>query len=220
MKKNLLSKLSMTDLTIIVVSLYLLGQIIADVTAFKMVEIFGITVPAATFIYALTFTKRDLAHKQMGYKSTITLIWAAAIVNVLMAAYFVFTIYLPSPVWFEHSSAYAMVLGIVPRIVLASILAELFAQLLDTVVYQKWWERFPNAPQWTRVLVSNFAAIPLDSALFILVAFYGIMPNQALFPLIWGQTLVKGAMTLISMPMIYLIPQNPKYTPGDPEYTG
>jgi queuosine precursor transporter len=212
--KKLFSKLSMTDLTIVVVSLYLLGQIIADVTAFKMVEIFGITVPAAAFIYALTFTKRDLAHKQMGYKSTITLIWAAAIVNVLMAAYFVFTIYLPSPVWFEGSEAYAMVLGIVPRIVLASIVAELFAQILDTIVYQKWWERFPKAPQWTRVLVSNFTAIPLDSLIFVFIAFYGTMPMFALWSVVWGQIIVKGGITLISMPMIYLIPQNPKFAPG------
>jgi queuosine precursor transporter len=219
MKKNR-KNLSKIDLTIIVVSLYLLAQIIADVTAFKMVEVFGFTVPAAVFIYALTFTNRDLAHKQLGYKSTITLVWAAAIVNVLMAAYFIFTIYLPSPVWFEHSEAYALVLGIVPRIVAASITAELFAQLLDTVVYQKWWERFPKAPQWTRVLVSNAFAIPLDSLVFVFIAFYGNMPMLALWAVVLGQMVMKMAITIVSLPLIYVIPQNPKYTPGDPEYIG
>ena len=209
--KKVFDKLSRVDLIIVVVSLYLLGQIIADVTAFKMVEFWGITVPAGTFIYALTFTKRDLAHKQIGYKGTITLIWVAAIVNILMATYFVFTIYLPHPVWFEHQEAYRTVLGVVPRVVLASIVAEVVAQVMDTVIYQKWWDRFPKAPQWTRVLVSNAVAIPIDSILFTLIAFYGIFPISALWTMTWGQIVFKSALTILSTPMIYLIPQNPYF---------
>ena len=45
-----------TNLIIVLTAGYLLCQIIADVTASKMVGLFGIYVPAAVFIYALTFT--------------------------------------------------------------------------------------------------------------------------------------------------------------------
>lgn len=196
---------------IVVVGLYLFAQIIADVTAFKMIEIFGVTLPAGTFVYALTFTKRDLAHKTMGKKNTLYLIWVAAAINILMAAYFVFTIKLPSPVWFEHSAAYATVLGLVPRIVLASILAEVIAQVADTYIYQAWWEKFPKLPQWTRVLASNGVGVPIDSALFAIVAFWGVIPVNQLPAIIIGQIIFKYIITVISLPTIYTVPQNPDY---------
>lgn len=202
-----------TRLTIAVVAGYLLCQIIADVTAVKIISFLGFTIPAATFIYALSFTMRDLAHKQMGKKATTYLIIVAGVVNVLMAAYFIFTIYLEPAVFWGGQEAYAATLGLVPRIVIASILAELVAQLLDTEIYQRFWERYPKAPQFTRVLVSNGVAAPIDSIIFVSIAFAGTMPIQALISLMIGQAVFKFALAIISMPMIYLIPQNPEYIP-------
>ena len=209
MSKLKLSEVSPQVLTIAVVSGYLLCQIIADVTAVKIVALWGFTFPAATFIYAVSFTMRDLAHKQLGKRATITLIWAAAIVNVLMALYFMLTIELPAPPFWSLQEAYASILGIVPRIVAASIAAELVSQLLDTEVYQRVWDRFPKAPQIFRVLASNAVAGPFDSLIFIFVAFGGTMPAAALWQLVLGQTLLKWALTIVSMPMIYLIPERP-----------
>lgn len=212
-----MNKLDKTQKIIVVVGLYLLAQIIADVTAFKMIELFGLAIPAGSMIYALSFTNRDLAHKQIGYKGTITLIWAAGIINILMAAYFVMTIYLPSPDWFPFSEEYAIVLGIVPRIVIASIMAEMLSQILDTYVYQKWWEAKPNAPQWTRVLISNMVSIPLDSLIFGVIAFAGTYTVGQLVSLVTGQIVFKAALAVLSMPMIYLIPQNPEFAPETPK---
>jgi len=202
-------------LVIAVVALYLMCQIIADVTAVKIVELWGLTFAGGTFIYAISFTARDLAHKQLGKKATVRLIWAAGIVNVLMAAYFVFILKMPYPVWWEGQEAMEMTLGIVPRIVGASIAAELVAQLIDTELYQLVWKRWPKAPQFVRVLASNGIASPIDSIVFVFIAFYGTMPFVALWGIVWGQTVWKWALALISMPSIYLIPQNPDVAPSD-----
>lgn len=200
-----------TNLVITIAAAYLLCQIIADVTAVKMVDLFGLAVPAAVFIYALTFTLRDLAHKQLGKKTTVHLIITAGIVNVLMALYFMFTVALKPAGFWGNQEAYAMILGIVPRIVTASILAELASELIDTEIYQRWINRFPNAPQWSRVLVSNGISLPIDSVIFVGVAFFGTMPVNALISVMVGQILVKAAITIISMPMIYLVPTKKVY---------
>jgi len=42
----------------------------------------------AGFIYSLTFTWRDLIHKQLGRRAAITTIWLAAAINLLAALYF------------------------------------------------------------------------------------------------------------------------------------
>ena len=38
-------------------------------------------------------------------------------------------------------------------------------------IFILWTKRFPNAPQWTRVLTSNFVSIPVDSVVFSVLAF-------------------------------------------------
>ena len=202
-------------LVIAVVSLYLMCQIVADVIAVKIVELWGLTFAGGTFIYAISFTARDLAHKQLGKKATVALIWAAGIVNVLMALYFLLIIEMPYPAYWAGQDALAATLGIVPRIVAASIAAELVAQLVDTELYQWVWQRWPKAPQILRVLVSNGVASPLDSIVFVLIAFAGLMPMPVLWGIVWGQTVWKWALTVVSMPAIYLIPQNPEVAPSD-----
>jgi len=204
-----MNRLNKTQWTIVLTAVYLLCQIIADVTAVKMAgPILGHFVPAAVFIYALTFTWRDLVHKQLGKRAAVTLIWVAAGVNVLMAAYFAMTVALPAAPFWPGQEAYAATLGIVPRIVAASIIAEVVSELLDTEVFH----RMRQAPQWLRVLCSNALSLPADSLVFVGLAFYGTMPAAALLSVMLGQIITKAAITVVSLPLIYAVPAGPLYS--------
>ena len=194
-----------TNLVILLTAGYLLCQIIADVTASKMVDLFGIYVPAAVFIYALTFTLRDVVHKQLGKQQAVFMVLTAGVVNVLMAAYFMFTVWLkPAPFW-GNQEAYNLILGVVPRVVGASILAEMISELIDTEIYH----RIKHLAPWKRVLGSNAVSLPIDSLIFVSVAFAGTMPLSALIAVMLGQILLKAVITVISIPLIYVIPDKP-----------
>lgn len=194
-----------TNLIIVLTAGYLLCQIIADVTASKMVDLFGIYVPAAVFIYALTFTLRDVVHKQLGKQQAVFMVLTAGVVNVLMAAYFMLTVALkPAPFW-GNQEAYNLILGVVPRVVGASILAEMVSELIDTEIYH----RIKHLAPWKRVLGSNAVSLPIDSLIFVLVAFAGTMPFAALISVMLGQILLKSVITVISIPLIYIVPDRP-----------
>jgi len=191
-----------TNLIIVLTAGYLLCQIIADVTASKMVDLFGIYVPAAVFIYALTFTLRDVVHKQLGKQQAVFMVLTAGVVNVLMATYFMLTVALkPAPFW-GNQEAYNLILGVVPRVVGASILAEMISELIDTEIYH----RIKHLAPWKRVLGSNAVSLPIDSLIFVSVAFAGTMPLSALIAVMLGQILLKAVITVISIPLIYVIP--------------
>lgn len=197
-----------TNLVIVLTAGYLLCQIIADVTASKMVDLFGIYVPAAVFIYALTFTLRDVVHKQLGKQQAVFMVLTAGVVNVLMAAYFMFTVWLkPAPFWGNQES-YNLILGVVPRVVGASILAEMVSELIDTEIYH----RIKHLAPWKRVLGSNAVSLPIDSLIFVSVAFAGTMPVAALISVMLGQILLKAVITVISIPLIYVIPDRQIFT--------
>jgi uncharacterized PurR-regulated membrane protein YhhQ (DUF165 family) len=52
------------------------------------------------------------------------------------------------------------------------------------------------------ILISNAVSTLIDSAVFITIAFLGVM---LVLPLIAGQFAVKMAVTLVSIPLIYAV---------------
>ena len=66
-------------------------------------------------------------------------------------------------------------------------------------------------PQWTRVFASNAVSIPVDSVLFPLIAFTGIVGIDALGQMIWTNIIVKAIISLLVFWTIYLVPEKPIY---------
>lgn len=199
---------------------YIALQMIADVSAAKMMTVsflgFSASLPAGSFIYAFTFTWRDMFHKKLGRTAARVIIVAAACTNIAMALYFMFVIKVPFPVWWEGQASVEFVLMQVPRIVAASILAELISELMDTELYHFWVKRVTTRYQWSRVVWSNAWSIPVDSIVFGTLAFGGTLPVAALVEIVIGQTVVKWFLTLVSLPAIYFTPgKSLRYTAHD-----
>jgi len=185
---------------LILVGLYVACEIIANVTAGRPVQLGGLVVPSAVFIYTLTFTLVDLIHEVYGRSGTRMVVYAAFAANVVLALYSYLIIHLPAPGFFSESHAYETVFGSTPRIVCASLTAYLVSSLVDVEVYHLWRNRVQKW-KWSRVLVSNVVSTFVDSVVFISLAFYGVLP---VIPLIKGQYLIKMAITVISLPLIYI----------------
>ena len=190
--------------TILIVSLYIACELIANTTAGKPVALPGdITVPAAVFIYALTFTLIDLINDRLGKQGARRVVYAAFLSNLLLAAYTQFAIWLPAAPFYgeEGQAAFASVLGSTWRIVAASLIAYLVSTLIDVQVFA-WWRERVGRYRWARVLLSNSVSTLVDSVVFITLAFLGVMP---IWPLIFGQYVVKMSVTLVSIPLIYAV---------------
>ncbi|MBN1484282.1 MAG: queuosine precursor transporter, partial [Chloroflexia bacterium] len=97
------------------------------------------------------------------------------------------------------------VLSPVWRIVLASIAAEVVAELIDTEVYHLWVTRVTRRFQWARVLLSNAVSVPLDSLVFCWGAFGGVLAVPVVWSIFAANVLLKGLVTVLSLPAIYLV---------------
>ena len=190
---------------ILTIAAYIAAQMLADIGSLKIAWVAGFSVDGGTFIYPFTFTLRDMVHKLLGRKAARTLVVAAAGINVVMALFFAFLAQLPpDPTW-PLQEAFAAVLNPVWRIVLASIVAEVISALLDTEIYHLWVNRITRRYQWARVLVSNSISVPVDSLVFVWIAFGGALPAAVIWSIFWANVLVKGLTTLVSLPGIYLV---------------
>jgi uncharacterized integral membrane protein (TIGR00697 family) len=190
--------------TTLIIGLYIACEIIANVTASKPVMLpGGIIVPAAVFIYAITFTLIDLVNEKLGRQGARHVVYTAFLANLLLAVYTQFAIWLPPAPFYgaEGQAAFSSVLGSTWRIVLASLAAYLVSSLIDVQVFA-WWRARVGRFKWLRVLASNAVSTLVDSVIFILLAFGGVMP---VWPLIVGQYVVKMAVTVVSIPLIYMV---------------
>jgi len=194
---------------LLVASAYIAAQMLADIASLRIISVAGFAVDAGTLVYPFTFTLRDLVHKIAGKHAARTLILTAAVINLVMAGLFWVVAELPADLATGPQSTFGEVLAPVWRIVLASILAEVVSELIDTEVYQRWVDRFQSRYQWGRVLASNSVAVPLDSALFVSIAFIGVLPSSVVWEVFWVNVVVKGVVTLISIPWIYLVRPTP-----------
>ncbi len=151
--------------------IYVLATLGANFTAawFIPLPIFG-QVAVGTFIFGVTFTQRDKLHAA-GRKWVYRTIAIAAFANILMSA----------------------VLGVPLRIIGASFLAIVLAETADTEIYQK----LMRYPWLTRVAGSNAVSIPLDTLLFSLIAFAGVLSTRDMVSLLFGETLTKYAIGIL-----------------------
>lgn len=189
---------------------YVAAQVLADVASLRIVEVAGFAVDAGTLIYPFTFTLRDLVHKIAGKTAARVLIVTAAVVNLGMALLFWVTSRLPAADTAPQTVLFGDVLSPVWGIVVASILAEVISELIDTEVYSAWMRRMGERYQWGRVLSSNLVAIPVDSAVFVGVAVItGVFPSAVAWSIFWVNVAVKGLVTVVSIPWIYLVKPAP-----------
>jgi len=211
-------KLSKTQATIILCGVYIFISLASNIAATK-VTYFGKLIMDAGFIYAMTFTWRDLIHKQLGKKAALTTIYVAAVINIIAALYFQLVVMLPAETSWAAAGgqkAWEFLFGIQLRIVIGSVIAFLISEIIDTFVYQYWTLGIGKGkPQWTRVFISNSFSIPIDSILFPIIAFIGIVPGTVILQMFLTNIAVKAIVTLFTFWMIYLVPENPIYVSND-----
>ena len=184
--------------------LYVAAQMLSDISSLKIISLFGLSMDAGTLIYPITFTLRDLVHKVAGLKVARLLIFLAAGINLFMAGLFWLVAILPPDPSVGLQAEFGLVLSPVFRITLASIIAEVVAELIDGQIYESWVKKFGPRWQWGRVLASNLVSVPVDSLIFASVAFLG-PPFPVLIAIFASNVFLKLLVAVLSMPAIYLV---------------
>ena len=195
---------------IVVCILYVVAQMLADITNLRDLTIAGLSVNAFSLIYPLTFTLRDMAHKLAGPNVARTIIITSAAVYLLAQGFFWLISQLPPPMNPNEQTVLGELLDNGWRIPAAAVAATILSQLVDTELYTWWQRRYGQQKQWGRVLLSNAVSIPLDRMLFLLLAFAGAMTADVMVTAFISEAVIRLAIGLISIPGIYLVEEHSK----------
>lgn len=189
---------------IIVVALYSVVELLANIASLKIGVVFGFAVDMGTFIYPVTFTLRDMVHKVLGRQRARVVIVTAAGINFLSVLYLAWAASVPSDPGWGKGEAFASVFEPMWRIVVFSVVAQVISQLVNTEVYHWFATTVTRRFQWFRTLLSNSVAIVVDNTIFVLGAFAFAMPWATVGEIFVFNLVVKMLVMMVSVPMIYL----------------
>ena len=149
-------------------AIYIVAVLVANETTTRFIALpwYGL-VSVGTLVFGITFTQRDRVHRA-GRPWVYAMLVTTAICATLQS-------------WLT---------GVSWRIIVASCLAILLAEAADTEVFHHLRER-----QWiVRVIGSNAVSIPLDTAIFTIIAFAGIFTWGMIGSILWGDIVAKMAI--------------------------
>lgn len=175
--------------------------IIANIIAFKIVEVGALALPASILIFPVTYILNDVIAEVWGFRKARLIIWSGLAMNAVMALFFWLSIVLPAAPFWKDQEAYAHILGSTPRLVGASFAAYLTGSFLNAFVMSRMKVFHKGKYFGIRAVLSTIAGETADSFIFITVAFAGIFPVDSLILMIGTQVLLKTLYEVIALPV-------------------
>jgi hypothetical protein len=190
---------------LIVVAVFVTCLITANIIAVKLVDLFGLILPAAIFIFPLSYITGDVLTEVYGYRQARKVIWLGFLCNAIVVLAIWVAQVLPAASFWDGQKAYERILGYTPRILAASFLAYLVGEFANSFVLAKMKIATQGRWLWLRTIGSTLVGQGLDSVVFIGLAFAGTIPAHALTLAIVTQWLAKSAYEAAATPFTYLV---------------
>ena len=190
---------------VLITALFVTCLITANIIAVKLVNAFGLVLPAAVIIFPISYIFGDILTEVYGYNRARQVIWLGFFCNlVAVLAIWIGQVIPPSTLW-DRQIAYEQILGYTPRLLAASFAAYLIGEFANSLVLAKLKIATKGSFLWARTIGSTLVGQALDSSVFITVAFFGIIPTSGLMSAIVTQWLVKSLYEVVVTPLTYVV---------------
>lgn len=188
---------------LIITAVFVTCLITANTIAVKVVSLGPLVLPAAVFVFPVSYIFGDVLTEVYGYRMARKVIWLAFACNLL----FVFFVWvgqkLPAAPFWKDQAAYQAILGYTPRLLIASLSGYLVGEFANSFVLARMKMLTQGRWLWTRTIGSTVVGEGLDTAIFITLAFIG---TASFFPImILYHWLTKVAVEVVATPFTYAV---------------
>lgn len=185
--------------------LFVAALVISNVIAGKLVDFAGVVLPAAVLLFPVTYILGDIFTEVYGFRRSRLVIWLGFAANALLVLFASLTVALPPPGFFADQSAWATVLGMAPRVAVASLIGYWAGEFSNSIVLSVLKKVTKGRWLWTRTIGSTLVGQAVDTALFLSIAFLGLVPLPVLGGMIVAQYLFKVAYEAVLTPVTYAV---------------
>lgn len=196
-----------------ITAVFVTSLLVANIIAVKLISVGPFFLPAAILIFPVSYIFGDILTEVYGYATARRVIWIGFGCNLLAVFVFYLSVQLPPASFWRAGSlesvavsqrAYEAIFAATPRILVASFLAYLTGEFLNSFVLAKMKIATRGRHLWMRTIGSTVVGQLADSTLFILLAFYGTISLPELAAMVGSQWLLKSVYEALITPLTYL----------------
>ncbi len=192
--------------------------LISTIAAQKLFVLGPLVLPAGILLFPLAYIFGDVLTEVYGYARSRRVVWMGFAMSLLMAVVFALAVALPPAPGWPMQEPFAAVLGLVPRIVFASLIAYLCGEFVNAYVLARLKVRTSGRHLWMRTIGSTLLGEGIDTALFMTIAFAGVLPTSVLLSAMCSAYLVKVGYEIAATPITYALVNALKRAEGIDHY--
>lgn len=183
-----------------------MGTILANIQVMKTVTLFGIEATLGNIMYGTIFLATDALSEKYGKKSAQKAVYlgfftlAVSIVIMQLALMF-------NPNQYDTAQPHLdAIFGFYLRVAGASLVAYLISQTLDVYIFHKIKDKLPDTKWlWVRNNVATIISQIFDTAIFVSIAFIGVMDSDIIWQIFISTFIIKMMVALLDTPFVYLV---------------
>ena len=188
-----------------VVAVFCAALLISNIGAVKLIALGPIITDGGAILFPLTYILGDVLSEIYGFKKARRAIYTAMSLQIVAALVFQMVVMLPPGPGWDMQEAYASVLGFVPRIVLASVVAFMVGELLNSYVLVRIKERTKEKHLWARLIGSTAVGQFADTLVFCTIAFYGVITGAEFVSYVITGYVYKTLVEVFLLPVTYRV---------------
>ncbi|PKR78807.1 hypothetical protein CEY16_03370 [Halalkalibacillus sediminis] len=184
-----------------------MSTVVANIQVLKMVELFGVTATLGNILYGTIFLATDIINEKYGKKEARKAVWVGFYTLLSM------TIIMQIALRFQPAESDMVneslktLFDLVPQVAIGSLLAYIVSQNADVWIFSKLKQKFSSDKYlWLRNNGSSMLSQLLDTSIFCVIAFWGLLLNDIE---IWLQIfistyLIKFIVSAFDTPFMYI----------------
>lgn len=189
----------------ILVAVFVSLLLISNIGAVKLIQFGGFITDGGLFLFPLVYIAGDILSEVYGFKAARRAIYTAFSMAILASfTFWLVQISPPANDW-PNQESFEAVLGFVPRIVFASIIAFVAGQLLNAFVLVKIKEKTKEKSLWLRLMGSTVVGQFVDTLIFCTIAFYGVITGAAFINYVVFGFFYKTLVEFVLVPVTYQV---------------
>ena len=188
----------------VLINIFVVILLVSNLVAPKFVAMGRFRFSAAQLLFPITYIFGDVFTEVYGYGAGRKAIWTGFMASIVMTAFGSFAVWLPAAPEFKNQAAFETVFGVLPRNVIASLIAFWAGEFANslTVAKMKLWTN--GKMLWTRTVGSTIVGQFVDTSIVITIIFWG-QPLGVVANVILSGYLFKVVYEVIATPLTYAV---------------
>jgi queuosine precursor transporter len=185
--------------------LYVCFQLISDVTASKLILLFGQPVSITVLYFPFTYIIADILTEVYGLKNANKVLIQVLFCSVLAGIVYQLAVFIPSVQGVQTDLSFQTVLGAVPRVLIGGWIAVYTGGVCNNYIMSLLKKLTHSKLLWLRMITSTVFGELINTGVFFVIGLAGVIPDGVLLQSILWSWIFKVCIEVLMTPVTYRV---------------